>query len=261
MSAELWSQQNNNSRTGYSFLQSSTWNDLKAVTSELGTGSFQNLNVTNLTCGTGTFINLTAGTGTFISSLTSNGLLSVAGTGVITGFDANGVSLTLGGYLKKRQVFIQSFGSTAQSVTSATTTALIFDTDSTNINWGSRAAANTKFIAPITGYFEISYGINIGASQTVLVSDQFVANLRINGGAGLAKGGTYAPNSTNAGSTSTGALGLAQNGSTTVFLNVTDYVEVVVYQSNAGSISYGATSGTPSAANNICQVRYLGNWP
>src|SRR3954463_5954709 len=61
---------------------------------------------------------------------------------------------------------IQSFNNTTQAIAKNATTALAFNVDSDNVGWSTSRADNTKFIGPISGWYDVSYTFNIGGSQT-----------------------------------------------------------------------------------------------
>lgn len=256
-----------------------------------GTGSYSNMNISTLNCGTG--IAATRLISPVYDVVGSNGFISVNTNPIIQYtasqfFPYNDNTIDLGlpipnawktvnaynytaagtgtvfngsaGRVLQKEFYISAYHNIVQSVTNNTQTNLAFNTDDKNVNWTTSRSDNTRFIGPIAGYYQVSYNCSLVASQAVTAAVQFQSIIIRNGNASGFESGSLGQSVQTAGNTTTGAIGLCSNGSCTVYMNgSTDYIQISVLQNHSGALNYGF-AGVKSGGSNIVQVRYLGQF-
>lgn len=160
------------------------------------------------------------------------------------------------GRVTQKEYQIISYNNVVQSIPNNVQTSLAFNTD-TKTNWTSSRSDNTKFIGPVAGWYQVNYAVGWVSGQTVDAATQFYIAIPLNGALTSINSGTGGQSCITAGNTSTGAIGLQQNGSSVVYMNgTTDYVEVSVLHNYSGALNMGFT-GTKGGASNTVSILYL----
>lgn len=127
------------------------------------------------------------------------------------------------------------YHSTTQSFAATTLTTITFDSEAYDTNtFHDNVTNNARMTAPITGKYRISAGIWYATTSgtNYVLFDK-------NGAASYIRGGATAQNG--------GGSGLFL--STSVSLTAGDYITVVGYHTQAGTIATGDTGTTPSQQN------------
>ena len=127
------------------------------------------------------------------------------------------------------------YNSTTQSFAATTLTTITFDSEAYDTSSIHSTSSNTgRLTAPVTGYYRISGGIWYATTSgtNYVLFDK-------NGAASYIRGGATAQNG--------GGSGMFL--STTALLTATDYVTMVGYHTEAGTIATGDTGSTPSQQN------------
>ena len=127
----------------------------------------------------------------------------------------------------------------AQSISNNAATAVLFGSDITNNNFGSRSGDFTKFTPP-AGTWIISYSVNYTGATATGSRESF---LRFNGDDTK----RYAPN-LSAGLTT----GPRFNGTFTLTFSGSDFIQLIVYQDSGSALNIGYTysSNSPSHLSN-----------
>ncbi len=161
--------------------------------------------------------------GTNSNTALTNGNLIISSSGkLVEGTSSSAPVFT--GLITQKRYYIVSHNSVLQSANNGADTTCTFDTDDANSNWTTTRADNTKFIAPINGYYLINYQICWNQNSSGTRETHF--NLS---GSDYRYGMVYyIPSSDNAS---------ASNGTATIFMNANDYIQVHAYQTSGSGIN------------------------
>ncbi len=171
------------------------------------------------------------------SSSTNGGTFTTAGGMAIAkklyvGTSINADTCALTNRLTQKEYYVDSYHDTTQTLTTATSTAVAFNTDS-GANFGARSP-NTKFTPPLTGWWDVSYTLWFAANSTGVRASWIQVNGSANNSYANSEIATPA-------SPSTPAL----NGTAKIYFNgTTDYAEIYAYQDRGGNLNIGGASPT-----------------
>jgi hypothetical protein len=148
-------------------------------------------------------------------------------------------------------IFIESLG-IIQTVPTNTETSVQFPTDLSSLGWTTSRADNTKFIAPISGYYLVSYGIKFDPTNDI--SGIMRSYIKLNG----VGGNIYAQSSTpNFDSKSDNLYAfVSTNGTFSIKMDASigDYIQIYVFQNTTANLVIGAAPG--DFANRV-SIQYL----